>query len=113
MTNPIHPITQAALFAAFTALIQGGVASLITLAENCNDAQDFITGGCADFTTEILQIVGLGIIPGAPLVVNLLFGAFGIAQRLTIIVWIIEQGPWAMLTAGIIAALTAVVAWLA
>ena len=113
MTSPIPPFTQATLFAAFMALLQGSAIGAYTFTQDCNDEGSVIDGDCADLTSEILQVVGLGIIPGAPLTVNLLFGAFGVAQRLTILVWIIEQGPWMLLVAGILAVLTALVAWLA
>lgn len=113
MPSPIPALTKAMLFAAFTALIQGGVAATFGIGAECDETNDFVDGDCADLTVEILQIVGLGIIPGAPTVVNFLFGAIGIAQRLVILIWIIEQGPFAMIVGAIVGLIAALVAWLA
>jgi hypothetical protein len=112
MANPVPPLTYAMLFAAFTAFIQGGAAILVTLAD-CTTGQDVIDGGCIDVVDQLFEIVLFGTIPGAPLSVNILFGTYGIAARLTIIVWIIEQGWVAILVATIIAGIGALVAWFA
>lgn len=76
--NPVGPLAVAALMAAFIALMQGGAVVVLSL-DDCG-LIDVLTG-CGPLKDQILGILALGIIPGAPLVVNLLFGTFGIILR--------------------------------
>src|ERR1044072_908384 len=111
MADPVPALTYAAVFAAYTALIMGGAASIATFTD-CDEASDRADGHCANVLHDIVQIVVVGIIPDAPDLVNLVFGAIGLACRLTLIVWLIEKGGGGAIVGGILGGVAALVAWL-
>jgi hypothetical protein len=111
MADPVPALTYAAVLAAFAAIILGGTASIAAFA-TCTQASDLVSGDCADVIHDLGLVIAIGTIPDAPFEVNLVFGAIGLACRLTLIVWLVEKGGWVAilgLVAGVIAAL---VAWL-
>lgn len=111
MAEPVPALTYAAVFAAYTAIIMGGAASFATFA-GCDQAEDILDGTCGAVLQDLLQIVVVGTIPGAPLEVNLVFGAIGLSCRLTILVWLIEKGGWVAILGAVAGGVAALVAWL-
>jgi hypothetical protein len=111
MADPVPGLTYAAVFSAYAGLILDGTATIATFAD-CQGLDDLVSGVCADVVHDLARLIIVGTIPGAPFEINLIFGAIGLACRLTLVVWLIEKGGWVAilgLVAGVIAAL---VAWL-
>lgn len=111
MADPVPALTYAATFAAFTAVLMGGTASLATYT-GCTEAGDLLDGDCSTTLHDVLQIVLVGTIPGAPTEVNLFFGLIGLACRATVIVWLIEKGGWVAILGIVAGGVAALVAWL-
>lgn len=86
--NPVPAITFATLFALFVSVISGSAATVQELPE-CSSAWNFVTG-CDNAFSKFLAIGVIGTIPGAPTLVNALFGVVGLACRTTILWAIIE-----------------------
>lgn len=111
MADPVPAITYAVIFATFTAVIFSGTASAIVLAE-CDDFDDLLEGDCADLVSELFDVVAIGTIPGAPLEINVFYGAIGLSCRLVLVVWLINQGGWVAIVGLVATGVTALVAWL-